>query len=326
MVERRDWEAWFASPSFQQQAQLWARESLSALGFRCAEDTWQVRRLRGWSTQSTVRATSPAGDEVTIWFKAGNPGQAFEPRLLVTLAELAPRLFLTPLAVEVERGWMLTSDFGSTLYEQGVTDEDTTAVERLVARMTEAQFALVEHRDRLLASGLDEVTPELLIAAVDSLVADATVLPSDHPGHLPSAEQARVRDGVAVAGEMITTLTGGRIPYGLDHNDLHTNNAYGSAAAPQLFDLGDALWGHPFVGFAWLDEAGPEVLARSVSLFERYGSAAELEPELRVALRLQPVHRLLAWWRVMSPIVPTAWPEHSASIPHWCRRLADLAG
>lgn len=324
-AERRDWAAWFASSAFQDEAEAWARESLSRLGFRPLLDSWQVRRTRAWSTQATLKAVDPDGVPCTIWFKAGNPGQAFEPRLLLVLADLVPGHFLTPLAVDGDRGWMLTKDFGPTLFDQGVSDEDGGAASQLVARLGEAQLAAVDHRDPLLATGLDEITPTLLERAVSAMMADATALPEDHPGHLPGAEVARTRDGVAAAAELLQQLAGGLVPFTLDHNDLHTNNAYGSPSAPRLFDLGDALWGHPFVGFAWLTELGPARLAAATARFEQYGSGEELARELEMALRLQPVHRLLAWWRVLAPVTPDAWPEHAASIPHWCRRLGELA-
>jgi len=321
VTERRDWAAVFGSGEFQREAEAWTRAALAARGWTRL-GRWHRRRVRPWSTHATLPAVDPDGHRTTLWFKAGNPGQAFEPRLLQVLDRLVPGAVPAPVVVAAERGWMLTRDFGPTLADRGADDDASAAT--LVACAARLQHALAGHRALVLGTGVDEVTPALLAAAVEALVADAVALPADHPGHLPAGEVAAVREGVAAAGQLLSELAAGPVPASLDHNDLHTANAYpGPPGGPPvgLFDLGDALWGHPFVGLAWL---GPAAMRDALPLFDRWGSAEQLAPLAAIAVRLQPVHRLLAWWRVLAPVLPEAWPEHAASVPHWCRQVAGL--
>ena len=66
---------------------------------------------RGRRCCARRRRTAP------VWMKAAGPGTAFEAGLYALLSEVAPSAVLAPLAVDVERGWMLLPDGGPPVTE-----------------------------------------------------------------------------------------------------------------------------------------------------------------------------------------------------------------
>src|SRR5688572_26951707 len=54
-------------------------------------------------------------DHGLFWFKENNPGQAFEAALVGAMAQALPQHVVAPLAIDAERGWLLTADQGLTL-------------------------------------------------------------------------------------------------------------------------------------------------------------------------------------------------------------------
>src|SRR5437879_6225349 len=62
-------------------------------------------RLRAWSI--TMRVETERGP---VWFKANPPRSRFEAGLAEALSGWVPDRVLTPLAVDVERGWSLLPD------------------------------------------------------------------------------------------------------------------------------------------------------------------------------------------------------------------------
>src|SRR6187549_3589108 len=67
-------------------------------------------RVRPWAT--LLEAPTSAG---RVWLKAAAAGTAFEAALYARLHSVAPQRVLTPLGLDVERGWMVLPDGGSLL-------------------------------------------------------------------------------------------------------------------------------------------------------------------------------------------------------------------
>ena len=70
-------------------------------------------RTRPWATVLRV----PTADG-PVWMKAARSGTAFEAPLYELLAREVPERVLTPLAVDVERSWLLLPDGGPSLGER----------------------------------------------------------------------------------------------------------------------------------------------------------------------------------------------------------------
>ena len=98
-----------SAPAWRAEAEDWVRAQVAESGGRVVGDITQPR-VRPWSTQLVVPT-----DAGRLWFKANCPALAFEPAVHRTLARLDPGEVDEPVAVDAERGWMLTRDRGTTL-------------------------------------------------------------------------------------------------------------------------------------------------------------------------------------------------------------------
>src|SRR5437016_788663 len=63
--------------------------------------------VRPWST--VLRVPTSRGD---VWFKAALPGLGHDVGVTAVLARLRPDIVLAPIAVDLDRGWMLLPDGG----------------------------------------------------------------------------------------------------------------------------------------------------------------------------------------------------------------------
>ncbi|MGW1232733.1 phosphotransferase, partial [Streptomyces californicus] len=242
-----------------------------------------------------------------------------------------PDHVLTPLAVEVERGWILTPDGGPVLAEvlDGAAEEGRAADPRYweepLRRYAAMQRALTPYAKEIAALGVPVAKPGDLPALFDRLVAENAALTRDDRVAM-EALRPRVAD-------WCEELAATGVADSLDHADLHEKQVFAPGSGRYaFFDWGDALVGHPFCSLlvparAALDRCGPEALPR---LRDAYlepwtgggASAAELRRAVRTAWRLAALGRAASWGR-MFPAPPgapaVAGNEEGA---YWLRELA----
>jgi hypothetical protein len=108
-------DAW-SSAAWREAALAWVREHVVPTG--AVEQT----SLRPWATVLRV----PTADG-PVWMKAAAPSTAFEVPLYGVLASTVPERVLTPIAVDVERSWLLLPDGGPSLGEQDAGIEPLVA-------------------------------------------------------------------------------------------------------------------------------------------------------------------------------------------------------
>ncbi|WP_353951627.1 hypothetical protein V6K52_18685 [Knoellia sp. S7-12] len=126
----QDLVALWRSPEWLGQANDWVCRALTARGIRTSAALTESR-MRFWSAVFTIET-----DRGRHWFKVANPGQGFEAQLASTLAGLVPDHVVAPVAVDTERGWLLTADQGPTLRDTSYLDiEPWELLAREVARM-----------------------------------------------------------------------------------------------------------------------------------------------------------------------------------------------
>ena len=214
-------------------ARSWISDRAAVAGIALTGPVEQ-RRVRPWSTQ----LVAPTSDG-PLWFKANCPSMTFEPALHALLADVAPDLVAAPLALDVDRGWMLTADRGLTL---GDTRSPTTDDWRgALASMGDLQRRVADLRDEVLATGVVDCSPATVPGRLDELVEGLRALPADDPSHLDADDASRVlarRPAVVAAAE---TLEASALPVTLQHGDLHPWNTF---ADLRVFDFGDVQWAH----------------------------------------------------------------------------------
>ena len=317
-------ELW-ATAEWRAEAIQWIRTVTASHGITITGECQQPR-IRFWSTQLTVPT-----DAGTLWFKENCPGQGFEARLVELLAELVPEHVVTPLAVEPERGWLLTPDGGSTFTDQ-IADIDTWV--RVVVEWAQVQRRLADHVERLQEAGVSLIPP----GHAAELAERYTTLPPDAPGHLDVETAQRVRAGLPTIREWGRQLAATGLPVTVDHNDLHTNNAFVPHLGERLrfFDFADAVLGYPLcslmVPLRTLRsalECGDDdprlhrVIDAYLEMWTDLTDRATLRSAVAPALRLAAMHRAESWRRVLPYASAAERAEFGDPAAYWMATVLD---
>jgi len=242
----------------------------------------EVIRERPWSTV----LVAPTADG-PVWMKVAGTGTAFEVPLYALLARVVPDDVLVPIALDVERSWLLLPDGGTPLGEAGAGPDEVIAALVEYGRL---QRALAPHADELLALGVQDMRPAVMPARFEQALAAA------------GRELPEVAALAPQVGEWCERLAASPLPASLDHNDLHPWNIL---AGPRYYDWGDAVLAHPFaamfVPLGYLQHVhGDAVLAQARDAYlAGFGDPAELGDTLELACRVAKIARALTWARAI---------------------------
>ena len=281
----------------------------------------EQRRVRPWSTQLAVPT-----DRGRLWFKANCPSMAFEPALHDLLADVAPDQVAAPLAVDADRGWMITADRGQVL---GESREPTLADWRGVLLATaRLQRRLAPRRDDVLATGVPDCAPATVPARFDALVETLTTLPADHPSAVDAATAARLTERRDPLLEAVERLSASTIPVTVQHGDVHPWNAF---ADLRVFDFGDLQWAHALevleVPYGWItarsDLAWDDVLATYAEMWSDVAGPRELAEQLAATAFTHPVNRALTWWDSLADATVEEWAEWGDAPRHHLLRVLE---
>ncbi|HEX6073649.1 MAG TPA: phosphotransferase [Micromonosporaceae bacterium] len=314
----------WANAEWRAEVTEWVRAVTAHHGLRITGEFHQPR-IRFWSTQLTVPT-----DAGVLWFKENCPGQAFEARLVALLAELTPDQVVAPLAVEPERGWLLTPDGGETLTDSA--DLDTWL--RVVMEWAQVQRCLADHVGRLQDAGVS-LMPTVLAAELTERYTD---LSPDRPGHLDPETAERVRARLPVIAEWGRHLAATGLPVTLDHNDLHADNAFTPRPGERLrfFDFADAVLGHPLcslmvplrtlgstLGCGDDDPGLRRLVDAYLEVWTDLADRATLRSAVAPALRLAALHRAESWRRVLPYASASERSRYGDPAAHWLATVLD---
>lgn len=246
--------------------------------------------VRPWST--VLRVPTDGGD---VWFKAALPGLDHDAGVTAVLSRLRPDVVLAPIAVDLERGWMILPDGGERLREVIAREQHPRRWLEIMPRYAELQIAAAPCLNELLAAGL----PDYRLARTAELAGEvAGRLGVEAPA---PARVEEVRAELAAIG----------IPESVQHDDLHDGNVFvrpdGTYA---VFDWGDSCAAHPFAslvvglrGIAYrfeLAEDDRDIERTRDAYLEPWGVFAPREALLRAVDLAGVVGRLsraLAWFQ-----------------------------
>lgn len=322
--------ALWAGKTWRAEAERWIRVVLRERGIAVTGEIDQPR-IRPWSTLLTVST-----DAGLVWFKENCPGQAFEAPLLAVLGDVVPDAVVAPLAVDPERGWLLTTDNGTTLADRA--GEENLWVD-VVSQWADVQRRLVPHLERVVGAGLTVMRATAAGDYLASRVAAHAVLPSDDPAHLAADEAERLRALAPVVAEWGARLEAGPVPTTLDHNDLHLNNTFALRPGEtrlRYFDLGDAVVGHPFGSLlvplnvlAHALTAGPDdprlrrVVEAYLEPWTDLAPARDLRALVEPALALGRLNRHESWRRIATTVSDEERAEYGHLQPRWLTALLE---
>lgn len=308
------------------EAQTWIATTLTERGAPATGDA-VIDRDRPWSRVARV----PVGGG-HVWFKRNNRGSLYEAGLARMLGTLVPHQVVVPIAVDVERGWMLLPDGGHTL--RSLTDDQFHADrwEDLFRRYADLQRAVAPHADDLLAVGVPDVRPQRLPEIFAALLDDDYVTANLSPEKL-----AALREWQPRIDKLTGRLAASGIAPSIQHDDLHSGNVFADADADgglRFFDFGDASLAHPFgsmlvaLRVVHRDakvEHGDPVLHRMRDVYlSAWGGALDL-PELRSicqdAIVVTKISKALSYQRALVDADEAALAEYGGGIYGWLEEL-----
>jgi hypothetical protein len=285
------------------QAQRWIVERLAERGL-ALEGPIESIHQRAWS--SVWRLPVRAGQ---VFFKAVGPTLAYEAGLTRWLSHRFPERVTQVLAVEPERGWLLSADGGPRLRDVALTAEDLRPWELLYSSYYQIQQATASCIDELLALKVPDRRLARLPALIEELLDDPVALGNSHLQALTAAERSDFDSLRNLLQERCRQLTeAADIPAALDHGDLHDANVFYRSGRFRIFDWGDASLGHPFMTLRTLsvsldsrlglDENSREVAETQRSYMRQWLPDLDdddLEPIRKLAIQLGPLPAALRW-------------------------------
>ena len=291
----------WTTPACLAEAHAWIETELARLGLGLSGPVEQPH-VRPWST--VLRAPTPAGP---VWLKANMPALAHEAAVLQVLAGRRPDAVPRLLAVDLGRGWMLQADGGLRLRELLAGDPDPARWEELLGLYAGLQIDAADDLGELLRAG----APDRRLA----------VLPAQYD------ERGRLRALAPRVAGLAAELEALGLPETIQHDDLHTGNAFVRDGGYVVFDWGDACVSHPFFTLhvtlrvlAWergVDEGAAELDRFRDAYLEpwtRFRPHAELLAALEPADLLAGICRALTWHRIVSALPVEAAAEYDDAV------------
>ncbi|WP_020576649.1 phosphotransferase [Actinopolymorpha alba] len=318
-------------------ALAWTTQRLADLGLRVTGPAEQPH-LRPWSTLLRV----PTSDG-PVWLKASGPGTAYEPRLLASFGRWRTPHVLTPLAVDLDRGWCLLPDAGTSLRSLLAARPEVGYWVDVLPTYAELQRGLTPRTEELLAIGVPDLRPEAISGAYVGLLADTGWLRIGAPDGLSVADAHRLRALASEVSRWARQLAAVGIPPTLQHDDFHDGNVFVRQAsggpAYVFLDWGDASFAHPFgsllaslrnvasrldvpMDAAELQKLRDAYLEPWSASFDR----ADLLDAVRWATQLAKVGRALAWQRALAGASATERATYAGSVPGWLGELLTSDG
>ena len=243
--------------------------------------------VRPWST--VFRVPTDRGD---AYFKAALPDFGHDAVVTSTLARLRPELVMAPLAVELDREWMLLPDGGERLRELFEREHHPRPWEEILPAYADLQLASAPELDDLVAQGVHDLRldriPELAAFGIPETIQHDDL----HDGNVFAGPDGyRIFDwGDSVASHpfcsLVVGLRGIAFRFDLGEND------------PDIERLRDAY----LAGFA--EYVSPDLLRRAAALAKPVGMLS----------------RAWSWWRVGAHAAEPA--EFTEAAKEWFQEFA----
>jgi hypothetical protein len=214
-------------PAWLAQAYEWIEGELARLGLRRTGEIEQPH-VYPWST--VLRVPTDVGD---VWFKANADALQHEAALVTLLSSRRPDCMPPLLGADLERGWMLMADAGTSLRQLQATERDLGRWLDVLPLYAGLQLDLAGDADELLTLGVPDLRLATLAQRYERLVEELHV-------------DQRFRDAVPRVAELCAELAAHGIPETVQHDDFHDGQVFVRDGRYLLLDWGDACVSHPF--------------------------------------------------------------------------------
>ncbi len=313
-------------PDWFEQASAWIHAQLAACGWPSVGPV-ELVRLRPWSAFAQVHTTNGMA-----YFKAPSPDSRYEAALTQALAHWRPDCTVPLLAVDLDRGWLLSADAGPTLHAVSPSADQLEHWLKLLPLCVELEVEMADRVPEVLALGLfDRRLSRLPHLYAQLMEAHENLRVGLEPG-LTLAEYQRLRElqaWVTTACEHLATLG---LPETLVHEEVHSTNVLVNGDRYILTDWSEGVVTHPlFMMLVTLRatairldmaEDGPEMLRLRDAYLEPWTAFATREKLLAafaVAYRLAMVNRALSRHHGTGTLAKRHKEAYADSVPSWLR-------
>lgn len=311
-------------PGWLEEATAWIHNQVAARGLHVV-DPVEVLHQRPWSTFARV-----ATDQGPAYFKAPAPAFRYEAALTQALARWRPDCTVPLLAVDLDRGWLLSLDAGVTLRSVSRSADQIEHWLKVLPLYVELQMETAARVSELLVLGVpDRRLSHLPHLYAQLLESRETLRVGREPG-LTAEEYGQLRNLRSRFAALCEQLAGYGLPETLAHEEVHENNVLVRDGRYTFTDWSDSSIAHPFFSMLvtlrsvahWLklDEDGPEVRQVRDAYLEPWtalATRAELLAALKVAYLLGMVNRALSWHQGTGALPEKHREPYADSVPGW---------
>jgi len=284
---RAPWEA----PGWQMQAEAWITTEMANLG----EPVHSIQPLRKWCISVVERVET---NTRPVIFKATLDLPLFvnEGCVMMGLAQLYPDHIPAPLAIDIQRNWMLMEDLGQPIGRDAPLEKKAD----LFSVMARIQIDSSRRIDSLIQMGCIDRRIPWLQAHLDGLLVDVVTL-----SLLTQTEREDLRGELPRLKSLLAELDALPIPPSLIHGDLHTGNVALQDEKIQIFDWTDAAISHPFfdldVIFSAEDSSEREALAAVyLSAWERLFPASLVRHAFEIARVVYGLYHAVSYQYILN--------------------------
>lgn len=313
-------------PDWLERVTTWIHTQLDTQGLHTDHEI-EVVHQRIWS--AFLKVQTPEG---IVYFKAPAPIYAFEAPLTQALRAWHPEHTAPLVAVDVERGWILSKDAGVMIRASGDMETQLEHVVALLGPYAEFQKAMAAHVPEVLAMGVPDRRLTNLPALYAELLEDEENLRVGLEPGLTREEYEQAQALHPQLAEWCEQLSAIGLPETLAHEELTLPNVLVGAQGYTYIDWSDCSVAHPFFTMIvtlratayWLklDSNGADVQRLIDAYLEpwtTFASRAQLDEALAIALRLGCLNRALSWQNTVQRIPPEQKQEYFDSVPEWLR-------
>lgn len=315
-------------PEWLDQAAAWIADQAAAHGRRLTGPV-EVLHRRPWAAFAQVST-----DKGIAYFKAPSPACHYEVALTEALARWRPDCSVPLLAVDHERGWLLSADAGVTLRSLGRTPEQVEHWLHVLPLFVDLQIEMAARVPELLALGVPDRRllhfPHLYAELLDDT---ENVRVGLEPG-LTQAEYRQLLDSRPRVAEMCEQLAAYGLPETLAHEEVHENNVIVRDGRYTFTDWSDCSVAHPFftifitlrtlVYWLKLEQGGPEIRRLRDLYLEPWTAFAprdSVSAAFDIACRLAMVNRALSYHETMGALAEKDRERYLDSIPGWLQEF-----
>jgi hypothetical protein len=222
------------------EAAAWMAERLAEAGLAPGGPVEQFL-TSPWSC--TLRV--PAGDGYA-YLKAAPPAFSHEAVLTAMIGGWYPDNIVPIVAVDAERGWMLSGDIGDgTCVDPVTTDADLPAYQRSIEQYARIQRTALDHLPELRRLGLPDRSPDHLPVLFEEVLADTALLMVGEEGGLCAAEHDKLAGFLPGFRERCARLADFALPETLVNFDFWHGNVSFRDRGDIIFDWAESGIGHP---------------------------------------------------------------------------------